>query len=107
MQKQNQNKTQRWIAVIAIIIALSMISLFSALFIGFFISSEDTKETGNIALISIKGIILPDSAGSMFQSNVADSTTITELIEQANKNKKNKSNNSRNKLPWRHSCCNL
>ena len=86
--KKKQSSRSKWTTVIVILILLSIISFVSSLIIGLFINSNDPNTTGNVALIEVKGVILPDPGSSIFGSKVADASSITELIAKADNNNK-------------------
>ncbi len=83
---QIQNPTNRWLVVIVIILLLGIISLFTALVIGIFISAADVEASGNIAHIELTGVIVSHAPGSFMDSGFTDATEIIKLIEKADKN---------------------
>jgi protease-4 len=81
-----EQKKSDWGKRIMFLLALSMLSLFIA---GFFIAYtgfDVPLESGNVALISIKGTIMSEASSDIFGSSVADSPTITEYIKMASDN---------------------
>jgi len=76
MKKQNPIRTT--ITILIILFALSLI-LAGALNV----LSGDETTAGNVAIISIKGMIITDEQGGLFQEGVAASSKITRLLQAA------------------------
>ncbi len=77
-----QKKKNNWGVVLGVIIFLFIMAyLFSAL-LSVFLSGDELKQ-GNVAKISVKGVIMTDNTEDFFGSSVADSTTIVADIEDA------------------------
>ena len=74
----------RWAVAITILILLMIVSLFSALIIGFFIGGTEVEPQGNVALIRITGPIMTYNPGGFMSETVASSSELTQLIEKAN-----------------------
>lgn len=77
-EKPQKNK---WKTTIIILVILGFVSLILS---GIFSSYAEVE--GNVAVISIKGIIIGDGSSGIFGEGVASSTTIIKLIEKADKN---------------------
>jgi protease-4 len=69
-----------------IIIVIGILTVFSIVVIGFvtMLVAGDDMQTGNVAVIPVKGVIMIDDTSSMFSaSSIASSTSIVEQIEKA------------------------
>src|SRR3989344_382548 len=76
----------RWGYAIFILFLLMFISFFAAIIISFFIGNDFELLDGNVALISVDGIIVGGKGDDYFFESVASSPDIIELIEEADEN---------------------
>jgi protease-4 len=81
-----KKQTNKWGVVITVLIALGLLSFLLAGIIKLFVGVDSISSSGNVALIPIKGMIVPDGDVSAFGSSVASSTKIVKSIERAAKN---------------------
>lgn len=82
---KKNNVKSKWYSAIIIIALLALLSFIVSGFISLFIG-EDIQD-GNVALITVKGIISSEDAAG-FGSTVAASQTIVDFIEDADKSPK-------------------
>jgi protease IV len=75
-----------WGKRIMFLLTLSVISLFVAGFFIVYTGYDVPLETGNVALIPIKGTIMSEASSDIFGSAVADSPTIINYIKMAGDN---------------------
>lgn len=73
----------RWVVVVVILLVLGFFSIMVSGIMGLFMSAD--IETGNVALIPVRGIIMTSGSGGLFQSGIASSTDIIGKIEDADK----------------------
>ena len=78
-----EKKTNRWIFIIVFLIILFLMVSFIAGIASIFISVEEPL-TGNVALIPIKGMILPDKT-QMFGQEGVSASDVVKNIEKADK----------------------
>jgi len=70
--------------VAIVLVVLAFLSILSAGIIGLFILlGSSAAETGNVAVIEIKGPIMSNEASGVFTGDVASATDIIKLIEEA------------------------
>ena len=74
----------RWIFIILILVAIFLISSLFAACAALF--STDFEKSGNVALISINGVITSTGTGAFFGDLGTDADTAVSLIEEANQN---------------------
>jgi len=82
---KKEEKRSKWSKAIKIIIILAILSFIVAWFFSLFMEEDFDFKEGNVALIPIKGVIISERY-NLFGQEVADSPTIVELIEKADKN---------------------
>jgi protease-4 len=76
-------KKNRWVIAVVVLLVLGLFSLFAAGIVGLFVSTSDFYETGNVAVIKIRGMITIDDNGGFASPTTAGSSEIVELIEEA------------------------
>ncbi len=84
-QKQPPQKPFRWGVALLIIGLLGILGIFFAAIIALTLSSSEFKE-GNVAVISVTGVIATDESDSFGFEDAASSTEIVKLIEEADQN---------------------
>ncbi len=84
VKKQVIKKKSSWLIVILIVLVLSFFSFLVAGLFSLFL--VEPIETGNVALINVKGVITVDSDDSYFAAGGASSSKIVEQIENARDN---------------------
>jgi protease-4 len=82
MEKPKRN---RLVTVLFVVAILLVASFFFASVIGSIFGSEDMHVSGNVALISISGVILT-SGGGAFDSGVVSSEKIVDYVKKADEN---------------------
>ncbi len=79
-------------AWVLLIIGIVFFAIISLMFVGLVFTLKDSNDGnnpyGNVALISVKGVITTERSDSLFGDSSASSQDIVELIEKADKNKK-------------------
>lgn len=81
--KQQEQQRSPWLVIILVIFILTCFSIFVLGFLTILFAS-DNMETGNVAVIPIKGVIMIDDDSSLFSSSgIASSTKIVKQIENA------------------------
>ena len=73
----------RWIIAVIILLVLGLFSLFAASIVGIFVGAGGDYESGNVAVIKIRGYITIDSDAGFIGPEMASSSSIVELIEEA------------------------
>lgn len=77
---------KRWILVIVVVVVVALISLFLASIVYVFVNQDSSLSFGNnVALIKIKGTIMPDRQSSLFSTDITSSPEIVAFIEAADK----------------------
>ncbi|PIN78436.1 signal peptide peptidase SppA [Candidatus Woesearchaeota archaeon CG10_big_fil_rev_8_21_14_0_10_34_8] len=79
-----QNTRSPWLIIIIILAVLTVFSIGVVGCVGVLVAS-DGIETGNVAVIPLKGIIVVDSNAGLFSTGYAVSTDVVEQIEKAEK----------------------
>src|SRR3989344_1788953 len=74
------------IAVFAALILVIFLGLIFAVIASLFIGADVESLDGNVALISIDGVILGSDSSDYLFENVASSDDIAELVEEADEN---------------------
>src|SRR3990167_3903947 len=77
-----QKEKNKWYTAIKMIVILAILSFIVAGIFSLF--REDDLSEGNVAIIPIVGVIMPDE-GDMFGQSVVSSKTIVQFIESADK----------------------
>ena len=85
-EKQKNPNTFKWSYALFILLFILVTGYFLSSVISVFSGDSADSSSGNVALIPIEGEILASSDSSSFFQNGADSSTIIELIEKADKN---------------------
>ncbi len=85
MKMKKEDRKGRWHTAIKILIVLFVISFVASWFLSIFMEDDFRMQEGNVAVIPIKGIIITENY-NVFGQEVADSPTIVNFIEQADKN---------------------
>ena len=84
MKKQSLNQNHKWKTIIVILVVLFIISWFIATIISAF--SNEENNSGNVALIQIKGTIMTGE-GDFFSSSGVSSSSVVDKIERAGNDK--------------------
>lgn len=74
-----------WLVIIGIILILTLFSFFVVGCVSILVASDGVLETGNVAVIPIKGVIMINKESELFSSGTASATDIVEQIEKADK----------------------
>lgn len=74
-----------WLIIIGIVLLLTFFSFFVVGCVSILVASDGVLETGNVAVIPIKGVIMIDKESELFSSGTASATDIVEQIEKADK----------------------
>jgi len=76
---------KRWIAAIFVVVTVWFMSVVIAGLASVF-SSTSSMETGNVAIIPIKGMITTEESDSLFGEEVATSSSVIKMIDEADSN---------------------
>ncbi|MFH0978718.1 MAG: signal peptide peptidase SppA [Candidatus Woesearchaeota archaeon] len=79
-----EKKPNRWIALLVVVGVLALLAYFAAAFISLF--SGSMPSAGNVALISVDGVIMASGSSSPFGESVASSSDIVAFINSAKEN---------------------
>jgi len=82
-----ENKRSRWVTALYVILGLTILSFFIAIFISLVIEDDFEGFNGNVAIIEISGPIVAQAQDNIFFEDVTSSDDIRKLIRRANKNK--------------------
>lgn len=87
--KQKKPHTLKWILIIIVLIILAIIIFLIASVVSLLFTYGGTSVsvgTGNVMLIPVKGVIMPEAQPFLFGQEVASSSEIVKQIETANEN---------------------
>ena len=83
-----KNKRNKWVSALFVIVGLTILSFFIAVFVSLFLDDGFESLDGNVAIIEISGPIVSQEDANLFFSDVTSSDVIRKLIRRADRNEK-------------------
>lgn len=84
-EKQEPKQRSPWLVIISILLVLTVFSFFVVGCVSILVVSNGVLETGNVAVIPIKGVIMIEQDSDLFSATTMSATEIIEQIEKAQK----------------------